>query len=270
MVVDMVDGAVDAVDDLHRDDGIQILGVPIFFARRGDASQSLTLDWSTEDGTATAGSDYVAASGQVVFGVGVTQQTVSIVVNGDAVGEADETLYLNLLVASGSATVADAKSQATLQNDDVTPDPTVDSLSDSPDPVKQGQTLTLTATVDAGTGGSTITNTAAVTASDQTDSNPANDTDSADLTVQSIDLAVTKTVDNATPNEGATVSYTVTLTNKERPTAALMANAIGAGNPNRAKHALAASMQVSIVTSVVLSAAVPVAWGRPRARGSRG
>jgi uncharacterized repeat protein (TIGR01451 family) len=44
-------------------------------------------------------------------------------------------------------------------------------------------TLTITATVDAGTGGTTIVNTATLTATDQADTNPANDSDSADIMV---------------------------------------------------------------------------------------
>ena len=74
-------------------------------------------------------------------------------------------------------------------------------------------TLTLTATVDAGTGGSTIINTASITAADQADPVAANNTDTAAITVNSTDLAVTKIVDNATPNEGDTVTYTVTIDN---------------------------------------------------------
>ena len=74
-------------------------------------------------------------------------------------------------------------------------------------------TLTLTATVDAGTGGSTIVNTASVTASDQGDDIPGHDSDSASLTVQILDLAVTKTVDDNFPNEGDTIVYTVLLDN---------------------------------------------------------
>ena len=44
-------------------------------------------------------------------------------------------------------------------------------------------TLTITATVDSAAGGTTITNTAAVTALDQTDGNAANDSDSVDIDV---------------------------------------------------------------------------------------
>ena len=73
--------------------------------------------------------------------------------------------------------------------------------------------LTITATVDSGTAGSTITNTASLTASEPTDANNANNSASAPITVQSADLAVTKTVDNAGPKEGDTIVYTVTVTN---------------------------------------------------------
>ena len=78
---------------------------------------------------------------------------------------------------------------------------------------KTAEVETITATVDAGTAGTTITNTASVTASDQADTNAANDSDSADVTVTAIDLAVTKTVDDAAPDEGGTIVYTVALTN---------------------------------------------------------
>jgi uncharacterized repeat protein (TIGR01451 family) len=81
------------------------------------------------------------------------------------------------------------------------------------------ETLTITATVDAGTGGSTITNDAAVTASDLADPNGTNDAASADVTVQSADLGLTKTVDEATPNEGDTITYEIVLENAGPSTA---------------------------------------------------
>ena len=75
------------------------------------------------------------------------------------------------------------------------------------------ESLTITATVDPGTGGTTITNTASLTGSDQADSDAANDSDSADIDVPSVDLAVAKSVDDGTPHEGDTVSYTVDVEN---------------------------------------------------------
>ena len=72
--------------------------------------------------------------------------------------------------------------------------------------------LTFQATVDAGTAGSTIVNTSSKT-QDQVDSDTTADDPSESITVESIDLVLAKTVDNSTPNEGATVTYTVQLTN---------------------------------------------------------
>ena len=75
-------------------------------------------------------------------------------------------------------------------------------------------TLNITATVDAGTSGSTITNTITVVSADQSDSNTTADDPSEDITVgNGADLITGKTVDNGTPNEGDTIVYTLTLTN---------------------------------------------------------
>ncbi|MEQ9399291.1 MAG: hypothetical protein RJQ04_08965, partial [Longimicrobiales bacterium] len=73
-------------------------------------------------------------------------------------------------------------------------------------------TLTLNATVGL-SAGTTATNTATLTAHDQADTNAANNAASATVTVPAVDLAVTKTVDNPTPNQGQNVVFTVTLTN---------------------------------------------------------
>ena len=51
----------------------------------------VTVDWSTVDtgaaGVATAGVDYVAASGTVTFAPGETSQTIPITVFGDTISE---------------------------------------------------------------------------------------------------------------------------------------------------------------------------------------
>jgi uncharacterized repeat protein (TIGR01451 family) len=83
-------------------------------------------------------------------------------------------------------------------------------------------TLKITAMVNAGTAGTSITNTATISESAlSTDPNPGNNTGTATINVLAVgggggassstaDLAVTKTVDNASPTNGATVNYTIT------------------------------------------------------------
>jgi uncharacterized repeat protein (TIGR01451 family) len=58
------------------------------------------------------------------------------------------------------------------------------------------------------------TNTAFITHSDQIDTDSTNNTGSATVTPQQADLALAKTVSNARPNVGDTVTFTVALTNK--------------------------------------------------------
>src|SRR5262249_14831516 len=76
--------------------------------RVGDNSGTVTLNWSTADGTGTAGSDYVAGSGQITFlpGGGDTQ-AITISVKGDLNAEANETFFVRLTLVSGNALLAD-------------------------------------------------------------------------------------------------------------------------------------------------------------------
>jgi len=80
-------------------------------------------------------------------------------------------------------------------------------------------TLQITATVDAGTGGITLTHSASVNSSSVPDPDTSSDTASIDLAIQEADMVLTKTADNTTPQEGTTVVFTVTLHNNG-PTAA--------------------------------------------------
>ncbi|MFO0902488.1 MAG: DUF11 domain-containing protein [Pirellulales bacterium] len=71
-------------------------------------------------------------------------------------------------------------------------------------------TLTIVATV---TQTGVRTNTATITSLDQTDENPNNNTANAQTTTPSVDIAITKAVDDNTPNRNQNVTFTVTATN---------------------------------------------------------
>ncbi|MEM9221274.1 MAG: cellulase family glycosylhydrolase [Pseudomonadota bacterium] len=60
------------------------------------------VDFATADGTATAGEDYLAKEGSLVFAPGETYKTVSVAILGDTIGEGDETFTLNLEGPGGS------------------------------------------------------------------------------------------------------------------------------------------------------------------------
>src|SRR5438552_12895360 len=76
-----------------------------------------------------------------------------------------------------------------------------------------GFALALCASVNTATNGITFLNQSCVSASGQADPIATNNRDSVAITVQSADLRVTKVVNNATPNEGNAITYTVSLKN---------------------------------------------------------
>ena len=81
-------------------------------------SGTVTVDYATTDGTATAGSDYTATSGTLTFAAGETGKTVSVPVLDDAHDEGSETLTLSN--ASG-AYLADGTATGTIENTDHMP-----------------------------------------------------------------------------------------------------------------------------------------------------
>ena len=85
-------------------------------------SVPVTVAYRTADGTATAGSDYAAASGTVTFPAGSTRQEVRVAVTGDAIAESSETFSL-VLSSPLNATLVQASASATIVDDDSAPSP---------------------------------------------------------------------------------------------------------------------------------------------------
>jgi hypothetical protein len=81
------------------------------------STQTVTVQFSTADGTAQSVSDYAAAAGQVTFAPGVVTQTVTIQVQGDLANEPNETFFVNLATPT-NATIADGQGLGTIVNDD--------------------------------------------------------------------------------------------------------------------------------------------------------
>ncbi|MCL7765519.1 DUF11 domain-containing protein, partial [Polaribacter sp. Z014] len=130
-------------------------------------------------------------------------------------------------------------------------------------------TLIITATVNAGTSGDTITNSTTAATGDQTDPDTTTDDLEAEITILTdSDIVLTKIVDNATPNAGDTVTYTVTVTNKGAAvvTGLVVTDAlpigliVGTGTPSKGTWSspawnvgtLASGEEVSIVITAVV------------------
>lgn len=80
----------------------------------GNVDTETTVQYSTSDGTAVAGADYVTQSGSLTFASGVTSQTISITITDDSDPEGDETFSLSLSSPSSDA-VLSTPSSTTIQ-----------------------------------------------------------------------------------------------------------------------------------------------------------
>jgi hypothetical protein len=79
--------------------------------------QTITVSFATADGSATAGSDYVAASGTATFNPGETTKSVSVEVLGDNIDEVNESYFVNLTNPT-NATIATAQGSGTIFDND--------------------------------------------------------------------------------------------------------------------------------------------------------
>ena len=78
---------------------------------------TVTVQYATANGTATAGSDYTATSGSLSFSGSTTSRTISVSVTGDLTAEPDETFFVDLSNPS-NATLGDSRAQGTIRTDD--------------------------------------------------------------------------------------------------------------------------------------------------------
>ena len=82
-----------------------------------NSGKPVTINYSTADGTASAASDYTAATGSVIFTAGQTVKAIEVAVASDGAPEGDETFVFNLVSPNLTrATVADGQGQATVKD----------------------------------------------------------------------------------------------------------------------------------------------------------
>jgi hypothetical protein len=153
------------VGTITNDDDVPVLSVDDVAVTEGNAGtttatftislsagsgQAVTVDWATTAGTATAGTDFVAASGSRTIAAGSTTATVGITVNGDTLDETDETFEI-VLSNPSNATVGDGSGTAGISDDDPMP-----TLSVADTSVTEGnvgtKAITFTVTLSAASG----------------------------------------------------------------------------------------------------------------------
>src|SRR5205085_12385757 len=88
----------------------------------GTHTTTASVAYSTADGSAIAGLDYIATNGSIAFGPNISTQTITVLVRGDTQIESNETFFVNL-TNSFNAVIATGQGQGlgTIVNDDGLP-----------------------------------------------------------------------------------------------------------------------------------------------------
>ena len=110
--------AVNDVTQVETDSGTTMFVFTVTLT--GSTSETVSVDYGTADGTATAGSDYTATSGTLTFSPGTATRTIQVTVAGDPVAESDETFAVTL-TGSTNAAITRPSGVGTMRNDDPLP-----------------------------------------------------------------------------------------------------------------------------------------------------
>jgi hypothetical protein len=232
---------------------------------------AVTVNFATANASATAGSDYTAASGTATFAANTTSTTISIPVSGDTAVEPNESFVVNLSGAVG-ATIADAQGTVTILNDDQ-PSISIADLS-----LNEGNTgttnavvtLTLSAAKSSAVTVSFATANGSATAGSDYTATSGTATFAANATTTTVSIPVTGDT-TAEPNEsfvvnlssavGATIAdaqATVTITNDDLPGLTIGNSTVTEANSSTVSAVFTVTLSPASATTVTVSyATVP-------------
>lgn len=125
---DIVDGVADGdcpqiqIDDVTviEDDGMNGSTVFVTVSLSDLSTSDVTVDYSTADGTATSGTDYTAASGNITIYAGTLSASIPVQLGLDTAVEGDETVLV-ILTNATDASISDPQGVVTIQDNDFPP-----------------------------------------------------------------------------------------------------------------------------------------------------
>ena len=115
-----------SINDSSRqegDSGTEIIGLEVTLSAA--SGQTVTVEFTTADGTAIFGNDYQPASGTLTFAPGEINKQVEVLVNGDTTDEADETFVVKLSNPT-NASLDKKQGVGTIFNDDSPTQPSIE------------------------------------------------------------------------------------------------------------------------------------------------
>ena len=210
-----------SIEDAEAEEGA---GVEFTVNLSHASSSAVTVQYTTSNGTATAGTDYTAASSRTLtLGTGSTSATLTIATTPDTTAEDDETFTVTLASPSSNAALGARKTATgTIVDDDLSADATLSALAltdthgnpiDLTPPTFDPGTFAYTASVASGVASVTVTpelgdGNAAVAYMPSVDSESGSEGHQVALSVGENPIEVTVTAEDG----NSTRTYTVTVT----------------------------------------------------------
>jgi hypothetical protein len=130
--------------------GNSTVTLSVIATRFGDPNATISASYATSNGSATAGFDYVATSGTLIFGPGETQKFVSVTVLDDNLIENAENFFVTLTGAT-NASITGSQATVTIADDD-SPNATIGFSASSYDVDEGAGFVTLTVSRSGGLG----------------------------------------------------------------------------------------------------------------------
>ena len=95
--------------------GQVVVNVPVLLS--APTNHVITLDFSTQDGTAMAGLDYVATSGHVVFAIGESAKTIPVTVKASTASLNDRVFYVLVTAVAQQVIAYDGQGDVVIKSD---------------------------------------------------------------------------------------------------------------------------------------------------------
>lgn len=111
-------GKAAPVFSISDSSGLEAGSITFTVTRSGDVGVAVSVNWSTADGTAKAGSDYAAAAGTLMFASGEVSKTINIATIDDNAVEDAENLSVMLSGATAPAGIANTSATGTINDND--------------------------------------------------------------------------------------------------------------------------------------------------------
>jgi hypothetical protein len=110
-----------SINDVTITEGNSGTSIATFTVTRTGGTAAFDINYATADGTATAGSDYLAQpTSTLSFAAGDLTKTVSVTINGDTTVESNETFFVNMSGATNGGNITRSQGTGTIVNDDST------------------------------------------------------------------------------------------------------------------------------------------------------